>query len=108
MLNMETGMSWDGPCVGGPMDGREGQSRYPKGFLLIDRPAGRCWLYDWDGERFVCRSADGAEYDAANGLRAGEEFTYDVRAWLDAEEHKAALAAADAEIAKLGQPEEEA
>lgn len=40
-----------GPCIGGPlgMPGmtRPGQSRYPKGFLYVDKPNGLAWVYVW-------------------------------------------------------------
>lgn len=83
---------WTGPCIGGPMDTMEGYSRYPKGFLLVNRPLGRVWLYDWidaDGT-FLVREAEGAEMidDPAadkNRYRAAEEPEFDVIAapWID-------------------------
>ncbi len=46
----------EGPCTGGPLNGHRAFSRFPKGFLLVDKPAGACWLYDWDGAQFVART----------------------------------------------------
>src|ERR1700752_1072356 len=39
-----------GQCVGGPMDGQQGESRFPKGFVLIDRPNSAAWVYDYNVE----------------------------------------------------------
>ena len=79
---------WQGPCIGGPMDGRHGSSRFPSGFLLVDRPTGKCWVYDWlpGDESFLVRESDGEplveDRDAPkNRYRAAEEFKYDVLAW---------------------------
>lgn len=47
-----------GVCVGGPLDGQDALSRFPHGFLLVDKPAGECWLYDWTGDRFIVRSEE--------------------------------------------------
>ena len=83
---------WTGPCVGGPMDTMEGYSRFPAGFLLVNRPIGRVWLYDWvEAEgHFLVREADGApliENPTAdkNRYRAAEEPEFDVIAapWID-------------------------
>ncbi len=73
-----------GPCLDGPLSGQLLTSRYPKGVLLCDRPAGQAWLYDWCGDAF--RSRSGADPlpliedpDAAdNRWRAAEEGDYDV------------------------------
>ena len=86
----ETKQIWNAPCVGGPMDGQDGVSRFPKGFLVVDRVAGKCWLYDYDGTSFVVREADGMdliedENAENNRYRAAEESEYDVIAapWID-------------------------
>jgi hypothetical protein len=73
---------WEGPCRGGPLDGEDGQARYPKGFLLVDKVNQRAWVYDWDAEadEFLCRHPAGVDLDDAGRKRAAEEFTYDVRA----------------------------
>lgn len=78
-----------GPCVGGPYAGRTMTCRYPKGFLLVDRPTSRVWLYDSTGDTFTCR--DGGtpmKADTAKRLQAAEEPDYDVMAY-DIEETRA-------------------
>lgn len=72
---------FEGTCHGGPLDGQPGLSRCPKGFLLVDRPADRCWIYEWDGNQFRVRDeapmpvlTDGP----VNRIRAAEEPNYDV------------------------------
>lgn len=86
---------WSGPCFGGPLDGQEGASRYPSGFLLVDRQANKVWIYDWSGSdsRFYVRDAEGAElisdrHAVKNRFRAAEESEYDIRAaeWLGGDE----------------------
>lgn len=79
-----------GQCFGGPLDGQERSSRYPKGFLLVDRQQGLCWLYDApEGQAgFVCRDPAGeplVEDPNANRnrWRAAEEFSYDVLAYAE-------------------------
>lgn len=79
---------YSGPCVGGPMNNREGASRYPSGFLLVDRPRDKVWIYDWvhTMESFLVRDADGVDLisdpDAPkNRFRAAEESEFDIRAW---------------------------
>jgi hypothetical protein len=50
---------WTGPCIGGPLGSPgspEGQSRFPLGFLYVDKPNCLAWLYRWselDGKFFV-------------------------------------------------------
>jgi len=75
-----------GPCVGGPLDGQPGESRFPKGFLLVDKPNRRAWVYDANHDlmSFVVRDPAGDTLDEEGRWRAGSEFTYDVRAY-DAE-----------------------
>lgn len=77
---------FEGFARGGPLDGTEQQSRFPKGFLLVDRPNNRCWLYDFAEGEFVCRDEEGVELvsdpsASHNRFRAAEERSYDVRAY---------------------------
>jgi hypothetical protein len=61
--------TFDGPVHGGPWDGRHVQSRYPSGFLLVDRPHQQVWIYD--------RVADGsfiARGDSPKGLDDGKRW----------------------------------
>lgn len=77
----------NGICVGGPFDGYEMTCRFPKGFLAVDRPNERCWLYDFDNETssFVVRDADGIGLvsdpeQPKNRYRAADEPEFDVLA----------------------------
>lgn len=74
---------YQGRCVGGPLDGQPARSRYPKGFLLVDRPAGQCWIYEWTGTRFEVRDERPMPVHTegpVNRYRAAEEPNYDVLA----------------------------
>lgn len=80
---------YQGVCVGGPMDGMDGQSRCSKGFVLINAPDGKVWVYDaqrvgtsLDADaqlRFVAREQDVLDKDKAEKAAASD--TYDVRAY---------------------------
>lgn len=74
-----------GTCSGGPVDGMQGQSRCPRGFLLVDRPAARVWIYDYTpgplGELlgvFVAREPEGRPEDVDGRWRAALEPDFDV------------------------------
>jgi hypothetical protein len=76
---------YQGFCVGGPIAGQKWVSRFPKGFLLVDKPNNKCWIYDWNTtyEEFVARWDEGQEVHTEgpdNRRRAAEEFDYDVLA----------------------------
>jgi len=76
---------YEGMCFGGPMNRLIAISRFPKGFLLVDKPKGQCWLYDWDDttSSFTVRSEDPMPVLAEgedNRFRAAEEPYYDVLA----------------------------
>ncbi|MER5608328.1 hypothetical protein AB0F93_00030 [Micromonospora tulbaghiae] len=77
----------EGVCVGGPLAGQTIASRFPQGVLLVDRPAGHCWLYDWRDGQFVARTdepmpvQDGpADGPGDSRYRAAAEPHYDVLA----------------------------
>lgn len=77
--------SWSGPCSGGPFDITEVVSRYPSGFLGVDRGRRLAWIYDWvPGEgRFVVRFEEGADLISdpssyRNRWRAAQEREFDV------------------------------
>jgi len=89
---------YSGVCVGGPLNGQDASSRFPKGFLLCDRPGKKAWLYDYlPGDalgptpgKFLIRIAEGVELieDPAapkNRWRAAEEAEFDVIAapWIE-------------------------
>jgi hypothetical protein len=68
-----------GECHGGPMDGLLGQSRFGKGFVVMDVLSRRACVYDAFGTRFVARAADTYDEEKAEKAAAGD--TYDVRAY---------------------------
>jgi hypothetical protein len=71
--------TYDGVCVGGPYDGYTVSSRCPKGFVLVDRPNNRMWMYDFFAPSFTCR-VGGAQ--PISGLDAyGDGSDYDVLAY---------------------------
>jgi hypothetical protein len=72
---------FEGDCSGGPLDGQPGQSRYPKGFLLVDKADNKAWVYDWNGSRFVVRDDKGAPVDSDGRMSAAESPDWDVRAY---------------------------
>jgi hypothetical protein len=75
---------WEGICRGGPLDGQPGASRFPAGFLLVDKPRRLCWVYDWLAGRFYARTEAPEplrEEGPRNRWRAAEEARYDVRAF---------------------------
>lgn len=54
---------YTGLAIGGPMDGREVESRFPGSVLFVSKPTNKCWLYDFNAEsgRFYVRPVG---YDA--------------------------------------------
>lgn len=48
---------YTGVAVGGPMDGKVIEGRYPGGILFVDRPSNQAWLYDYVAaeEKFYLR-----------------------------------------------------
>lgn len=77
---------FSGTARGGPLDGTDQESRFPKGFLLVDKPNNRVWIYDYTDGEFVVREEEGVELvsdpDAShNRFRAADERSYDVRAY---------------------------
>lgn len=74
----EDGSRHLGECHGGPLNGKDAVSRYPKGFLLVDKPANRVWIYDWNGLAFVCRDAEGSVTEYERRLKAADSPDWDV------------------------------
>lgn len=54
---------YEGLGIGGPMDGREIESRYPSGVIFVSKPTNRAWIYDFyaDQGKFYARPVG---YDA--------------------------------------------
>lgn len=72
-------------CSGGPLDGQEFTSRFPKGFLIVNRPAVQVVVYDWNGISFAARPVEPElTWGPKNRYRAALEPNYDVVAY-DAE-----------------------
>lgn len=74
---------FEGICHGGPLDGKEAVSRFPKGFLLVDKPNNHCWIYEWNGNGFEVRNDEPMDVQTTgekNRFRAAEESNYDVLA----------------------------
>lgn len=69
-----------GQCVGGPMNGQQGESRFPKGFVLIDRPNSAAWVYDYDPNSNTFTAGEQDIHDKERGRKAAEEANYDIRA----------------------------
>jgi hypothetical protein len=82
---------WSGPCLGGPMNARDGASRFPSGFILVDKESDLVWIYDYipygespTGGAFQVRMRDGEPLisdrdQPKNRIRAAEEVEFDVR-----------------------------
>lgn len=74
---------YEGLCFGGPIHGEIFVSRFPKGFLLVDRPNDKCWIYDWDSASSCFQVRDEVAMPVLtegvkNRYRAAEESNYDV------------------------------
>ena len=84
---------YEGVAVGGPLDGKQVESRFPKGFIYADPVGNRVWVYDYhEGatsdtsgltglSQFVAREE--TELDRDKAIKAAEGDTYDVRAYDD-------------------------
>lgn len=85
---------FNGDCRGGPMDGQLGMSRFANGFLLVDRPGNRMWIYDAKHEsippnpreycEFQVRDEEGYELDMDRAWTTGDGLEWDVRTRDDA------------------------
>lgn len=73
---------YEGLCFGGPMNGEVGISRFPKGFLLVNKAANECWIYEWDAnsKSFTVRNEQPMPVDFDGRIRAASESEYDVLA----------------------------
>ena len=73
--------TFTGVCAGGPLDGQHVTVRFPSGFLAVNRPANRCWLYDLTGETFTVREPEGRDLDHGKRIFAAlDDNEYDVLA----------------------------
>ncbi len=48
---------YSGLAVGGPMDGKQVESRFPGGILFVSKPTNKAWVYDYYPEtnQFIVR-----------------------------------------------------
>lgn len=70
-----------GECHGGPWNGQDAMSRAPKGFLLVDKAAERCWIYDWNGSAYMCRETEGRGVEFERRIHAADSLDWDVIAF---------------------------
>jgi hypothetical protein len=75
-----------GPCVGGPMGGKEGETRFQKGFILVDKPNRQVWVYratpdgnSPTGTTYVAEGARDLDSEKLEKTAAGSDW--DVRAY---------------------------
>lgn len=78
--------TYTGTCVGGPMDGQSGESRYPEGFVLHDSDTDRfvgTYLYvdTPDGGQFDWREPERELLDYEKAIRTANGSRFDVRAY---------------------------
>lgn len=70
---------------GGPLDGVEFTSRYPKGVVVVNRRARQVVIYDWNGITLAARNNGRPELELTAGpknrYRAALEPNYDVVAY---------------------------
>ena len=78
---MEEDAIYEGNCQGGPLDGQPGSSRFPSGFLLVDKAANKAWVYDWTGTVFNSRFEQPETLEYERRIKAAMSFDWDVRAW---------------------------
>ena len=76
---------YEGTARGGPLDGQEVGSRFPKGFAYADPVDNRVWIYEWVEEEklFRARNDEAMELDRDKLEKAAREASYDVRAYDD-------------------------
>lgn len=77
---------YTGRCIGGPMDGQNGASRFPEGFVLHDADNGIfLGTYVCRGEigheEFVWRTAVDSRLEIARAVETANGNAYDVRAF---------------------------
>lgn len=85
-----------GTAVGGPMNGKVVEGRYPGGILFVDKPNNKAWIYDYfaDQGKFYVRPTgfdavwDELSYDqklqvfhqtVADGVDPTRELDYEMR-----------------------------
>lgn len=93
-MSEEKEQLYKGVAIGGPFDGRQLESRFPSGVLVVSVPEALAWVYDYadtpDGGQFECRDRDSANggakrFEQRRAQKAAEGNAYDVRAVDDGE-----------------------
>jgi hypothetical protein len=81
---------YEGKAVGGPYDGLDLESRFPKGVLFVDKASDTVYIYDWNTEHrnFLGRWDVPRHLVTSERKRAAEEPNYDVRAAIEEEHSK--------------------
>jgi hypothetical protein len=71
---------YEGIARGGPLDGQERQSRFPRGAVVAHVPDATAWVYDWDAEKaeFVCRDDRPRRFIQSKAAEAAESSDWDV------------------------------
>lgn len=77
-----------GRAQGGPLDGQTVSSRFPKGFLLVDKANGHAWVYAWNGIVFIVQDSEPRELIDELRWETAEGSEYDVMAYSADEEAK--------------------
>ena len=75
----EADPTYRGVVRGGPWNSRIIASRFPAGFVLVDKPHSRAWRYDYAAEVFTCRDPQPLTLDQQLLFVAGEGERWDVR-----------------------------
>lgn len=72
-------------AVGGPLDGQQVESRFPMGFILVNKPTRSCWVYkvSQDELTWVIVPEDGGDearlWDKTKSMATANGSDYDVR-----------------------------
>lgn len=69
---------FEGRCRGGPLDGQPAVSRFPAGFLLADKPAGKAWIYDRSEDGSFVARPDAPDLDLDKAVQTALGDAYDV------------------------------
>jgi hypothetical protein len=80
----ETETLYSGIAVGGPLDGKTVEGRFPKGIIFVSKPENRAWIYDLIADRFYARPVgfDGA-WDEMSTEQKLEVFRETVLSGID-------------------------
>lgn len=80
---------YEGLCISGPMNGQQGQSRHPAGFVLVDVQGKRAWIYDAaldNNSEQIFVGREELRLDPDKAWAASQSTDWDVRAYDDGKE----------------------